>query len=539
MVKGENEVPAAIREIGLPAVVKPVESWLWGGSGQQGVRLICQLVTTPEEARRAVSELTCYGGRILFQQFLSGRREAVSFLYANGQIYARFAQWARRTQPPLGGTSVYRQSIVLPEDIGHQAEELVREIELEGYSEVEFRRDSAGKAYLMEINPRLSASVEVAVRAGVDFPYLLYQWANGEKIDRIESYQPGIWMRYLAGDIVTTVQALLQRGRPGVDPPARAVLDFCTAFFTPTGYDYLEWRDPLPALVATVGFVHHHVERFRPNLIRYRRRFRMNTFSAENKLGEKGEGHSQTFEDLYTKGGYLAKQPTWHVEESPWKVKAILRMLKQNHLQPTSICEVGCGAGEVIKLLQDSIEDDCIFWGYEISPQAFELCKSRANERLHFKLADFTQEKEAFYDLLLVLDVFEHIEDYFSFLRTLKPKGEYKIFQVPLDLSIRSILFKELVGFRRSFGHIHYFTKELAIQTLKDLGYEVLDYFYTMEETTYPPLESQASRLRRARRFLGRTKRRLLKPVDKFLLTFMPDIAERLFGRWRLLILVK
>jgi predicted ATP-grasp superfamily ATP-dependent carboligase len=261
MLEAASEVSAALREVGLPAVVKPIESWLWGENGQPAVRLICQLVTTPEEARKAVAELTSYGGKVLFQQFLSGSRESISFLYAKGEVYARFAQWARRTQPPLGGTSVYRQSISLPEDIACQAERLVRAIELEGYSEIEFRRDRAGKAYLMEINPRLSASVEVAVRAGVDFPYLLYQWASGERISRVESYRTGVWMRYLGGDILTTIQALHQRGRPGVDPPLRAILDFCLSFCTPAGYDYVEWRDPLPALVATAGFLHHHAGR--------------------------------------------------------------------------------------------------------------------------------------------------------------------------------------------------------------------------------------------------------------------------------------
>jgi hypothetical protein len=59
---------------------------------------------------------------------------------------------------------------------GEQAERLIREIDLEGYSEVEFRRDGNDIPYLMEINPRLSASVEIAVRCGVDFPHLLYQW---------------------------------------------------------------------------------------------------------------------------------------------------------------------------------------------------------------------------------------------------------------------------------------------------------------------------------------------------------------------------
>ncbi len=254
MVRSVAEVAEAVRDIGLPAVVKPVETWLWGE--QQGVRLISALVTTPDEARAAVEDLTRYGGTTLFQQFLTGRREAVSLLYARGEVYARFAQWAKRTQPPLGGTSVLRQSIAVPEDIGDEAERLVREIDLEGYSEVEFRRDHLGKPYLMEINPRLSASIEIAVRSGVDFPYLLYQWAHGERIDRVEGYTTGGWMRYLEGDIITTAQAIAERGRPGIDAPSQVLSDFFTSFFTPTGYDYADWRDPLPALTATRDFIY-------------------------------------------------------------------------------------------------------------------------------------------------------------------------------------------------------------------------------------------------------------------------------------------
>jgi predicted ATP-grasp superfamily ATP-dependent carboligase len=252
-VKSVSEVPAALHEVGLPVVVKPVESWVWGDDNQSD-RLICKLATTLEEAQEAVEALTLSGGTVLIQQFLAGEREAVSLLYANGEIYARFAQWARRMQPPLGGTSVYRQSIAVPQDIGEQAERLVRAIDLEGYCEVEFRRDAAGKACLMEINPRLSASVEVAVRAGVDFPYLLFQWANGERIDRITNYRTGRWMRYLQGDFLTTMQCVSQRGRPGVTPPARAMLDFATAFFVPSGYDYFDWKDLRPGFAATRDF---------------------------------------------------------------------------------------------------------------------------------------------------------------------------------------------------------------------------------------------------------------------------------------------
>jgi predicted ATP-grasp superfamily ATP-dependent carboligase len=252
-IASSGDVETAVREVGLPAVVKPVESW--SGNEQQGVRLLPILVTTLQKGQRAVEALTRLGGTVLFQQFLDGGREAISFLYARGHMYARFAQWAKRTFPPLGGASVLRKSISLPLDIGDQAERLVREIDLEGYSEVEFRRDRAGNAYLMEINPRLSASVEIAVRSGVDFPHLLYQWACGDCIHEVKGYRVGRWMRYLFGDFATTMVSLRLRGQPGVASPTNALFDFCTTFFVPMWYDYVDWRDPGPLWPATVrGF---------------------------------------------------------------------------------------------------------------------------------------------------------------------------------------------------------------------------------------------------------------------------------------------
>ena len=125
------------------------------------------------------------------------------------------------------------------------------------HSQVQFRRDSAGKPYLMEINPRLTSGIEIAVRAGIDFPYLVYQWANEERIDRIKSYHTGVRMRYLEGDLLTTLQTFAQRGRPGVTPPARALIEFLATFFIPMGYDYFDWQDLRPAWSAAGEKIDH------------------------------------------------------------------------------------------------------------------------------------------------------------------------------------------------------------------------------------------------------------------------------------------
>jgi len=129
----------------------------------------------------------------------------------------------------------------------------------------------------------------------------------------------------------------------------------------------------------------------------------------------------------YTDGEYLLANPTWHEEDSPWKAKQIMAMAHRNDLQPRSICEVGCGAGGILEALHTLMPENISFVGYDISPQACAKAKEKEIERLTFHERDLLEDDD-FYDLLLIIDVLEHIEDYFGFLRQIRPRSDYKIF---------------------------------------------------------------------------------------------------------------
>ena len=75
-------------------------------------------------------------------------------------------------------------------------------------------------------------------------------------------------MRYLEGDLLTTVQTITQRGRPGVTPPVQAFWEFFVDFFVSTGYDYLDWKDLRPAWTATIDFVQRAGDRLGGSLSR-------------------------------------------------------------------------------------------------------------------------------------------------------------------------------------------------------------------------------------------------------------------------------
>ncbi|HXW58277.1 MAG TPA: NAD(P)-binding domain-containing protein [Solirubrobacteraceae bacterium] len=253
LVEGPERAQEAIAEVGLPLVVKPTRSWAQGaGAGQ---RLISVVARTHAEALSATQTILDEGVEAVLQEWLPGDREALSFLCARGRIWARFAQRADRTFPPLGGNSVLRESIPPPSDVTGAAERLVLELGLDGYSEVEFRRDVEGRAALMEINPRLSASVEIAVRAGVPFPRLLHDWAREAALQEVDGYRTGLRMRWLGGDLSWLRSVLTQPSGPDVPSRAGAIRAFAADFARPMGYDYVDRRDPRPLLTAMTGAV--------------------------------------------------------------------------------------------------------------------------------------------------------------------------------------------------------------------------------------------------------------------------------------------
>ena len=193
-----------------------------------------------------------------------------------------------------------------------------------------------------------------------------------------------------------------------------------------------------------------------------------------------GVGEGMDDGTIYESGTYLSNNPTWHEEDSPWKAKNVVKLLDRNGIRPTTVCEIGCGAGGILNCLASDYGDDVLFSGYEISPQAFALCEAKKRDNLRFFLTDLLDEDGEPYDVVMAIDVFEHVEDYFGFLRKLRARGKYKIFHVPLDLSAQTVMRgTPILRDRASVGHIHNFMKDTVLATLEDTGYEVVDHFYS------------------------------------------------------------
>ena len=101
-----------------------------------------------------------------------------------------------REYPVTGGASVCAESF---SDVALKNEgmKLLDALKWEGVAMVEFKKDMKdGKYKLMEINPKLWGSLELAIVSGINFPELLAEAAVGT-LQSKESVYPGLRFQWL------------------------------------------------------------------------------------------------------------------------------------------------------------------------------------------------------------------------------------------------------------------------------------------------------------------------------------------------------
>lgn len=176
-----------------------------------------------------------------------------------GEVLASCTHVEHRTTPPLGGASVVRESVAAPPDSYEAAVRLATAIGIEGLCTVEFRRDATRRPLLMEVNARLCGTIDNSIKSGVNFPLLIWQWATGEPVTRVEGYRPGLRSRWVHGDLRWLRDNHARPGRPDSVPRGRGILTFTAEFIRTRHYDYFDLRDLRPAVaelrntVAIVG----------------------------------------------------------------------------------------------------------------------------------------------------------------------------------------------------------------------------------------------------------------------------------------------
>jgi SAM-dependent methyltransferase len=175
--------------------------------------------------------------------------------------------------------------------------------------------------------------------------------------------------------------------------------------------------------------------------------------------------------DLYRSGEYIIRNPTLHEEDSPWKVTKIVPLLDRCigyfNKDSISLLDVGGGTGLILNSVSNYIENTyqvkvnkCAL---DLSPRMLEIQKTR-NPDLKVELNEDickTSFKDKEIDIILMIDILEHISDAVRALEEVRRIANFAIFKVPLEdnLYLRILNFLKRGAIRQhaivSYGHIN------------------------------------------------------------------------------------
>lgn len=148
-------------------------------------------VNNESDLKRAICKYyALYDFLPLIQQYIEGDGFGYFSLNKNGIPLLNFAHKRIREAPATGGVSScaeYYDGL----DVIESGQKLMAELRWNGLSMVEFKRDNlSGKLYLMEINPKLWGSLDLAIQCLADFPLKYVEYCRGNYIESIANFKP-------------------------------------------------------------------------------------------------------------------------------------------------------------------------------------------------------------------------------------------------------------------------------------------------------------------------------------------------------------
>ncbi|MEE8115099.1 MAG: ATP-grasp domain-containing protein [Nitrososphaerales archaeon] len=255
-VRSKGDLEALYSDLTFPVVLKPCRSVAYVDGRLVGAS-VCYARSVSEVRERMQQSKVLCGQPFLVQEFIPGIGQGIFALYDQGRPVVFFAHRRLREKPPSGGVSVLCESVEVDSRLREMAERILGSVHWHGVAMVEFKISYDGAPYLMEVNGRFWGSLQLAVDAGVDFPWLLYRLAIGERLEEAYGYKCGVRCRWLLGDLDHLYLVFKNRSWPngGSSSKWKAVLEFLRFFDGSTVYEVNRLDDPKPFLLELKRYV--------------------------------------------------------------------------------------------------------------------------------------------------------------------------------------------------------------------------------------------------------------------------------------------
>ena len=165
---------AAASELGYPVVLKPAQSFLPvnGGFRQQGV----VVASDPEALARLVPSLMA---PFIVQRFERARFVSCTGVFAEGRLLALTTSRVLRVWPPAAGMHTFSETVQAPHGLSERVRDLLAVIGWEGIFQLQLLELPGGRLAVIDLNPRVFASIALDNYAGANLAAVWCDWLLG------------------------------------------------------------------------------------------------------------------------------------------------------------------------------------------------------------------------------------------------------------------------------------------------------------------------------------------------------------------------
>src|SRR5262245_23200148 len=156
------------------------------------------IVQTPQKAREQADAVGATLQEYVVQEYIPGENGFGYFgFFQEGRELGHFMHERLMRFPKGGGPSVIARAIHNPR-VRELGKALLESLGWHGVAMVEFKRsDRNGEFYLMEINPKLWGSLDLAIQSGCDFPVWIARHLLEGSVSPMQDYPEGLTYQWV------------------------------------------------------------------------------------------------------------------------------------------------------------------------------------------------------------------------------------------------------------------------------------------------------------------------------------------------------
>lgn len=200
-----DEAREAAGELSFPVVVKPVQSFsaVNGGLRQQGV-----MVAADDAALTAA--VPAFAAPFVVQRFEQAQFVSCTGVVAEGRLLALTTSRVARLWPPGAGMHAFAETVTTPRGLADRLRALLSSLGWQGIFQVQLLELQDGRLAVIDVNPRVFASIALDADAGANPAAVWCDWLLGRDPAPVTA-SPARRYRWEEGDLCNLAWQLRHR----------------------------------------------------------------------------------------------------------------------------------------------------------------------------------------------------------------------------------------------------------------------------------------------------------------------------------------